>query len=102
MTVQHAGDESWDIIGQQLAMHNSFWGWTDGERSACRVVGYIGKYQFDSGAESKHTFVIRCEGNYYPARHNAVADAIADPAVRRRIRKAAPPRLVRRTGQPRA
>ena len=43
---------------------------------------------------SKHTYVIECEGYYYPVRHSAVAGAIEDGATRRRIKKAATPRLM--------
>ena len=68
-------------------MHHSFWGGADDGSSPCVVQAYIGAYKFMSGAASAHTFVIECEGHYYPARHTAVANAIADPAVRRRVRR---------------
>ena len=61
----------------------------------CTVAGYIGEFKFGNGGTSKHTYALECEGHYYPARHMAVANALADPAVRRRTKKAPPPRLLR-------
>ena len=75
-------------------MHNSFWGWTDDDCSPCTVVGYAGQHAFAAGV-SKYTYIIEAEGFHYVARHTAVADAIVDPAVRRRVRKLPPPRLLR-------
>ena len=92
--LQHAGDESWHVIGQELKMHHSFWGWEDNGFSACRVVAYAGAYTFPSGRHSKHTYIIECDGNHYAAVHSTVAGALTDAAVKRRVRKAAPPRLI--------
>ena len=80
-------------------MHNSFWGLptdapTTPQYSDCVVVGYAGRYKFPSGAASPHTYVIECEGHHYPARHSTVAGALTDAAVKRRIKKAAKPRLL--------
>ena len=80
-------------------MHNSFWGAGDGDWDAdgfstCRVAGYVGEHKFSSGV-SKHTYVIECEGAHYAARHSAVAGALADPAVKRRVRKSGNPRRLR-------
>ena len=72
-------------------MHNSFWGWNDGGYSTCKVVGYAGTFDFPDGRQSKHTYVIECDGYHYPARHTAVAGALADAAVKRRVRKLARP-----------
>ena len=85
--VHSTGGDSWGIDGERLHMHHSFWGGADDGSSPCVVQAYIGAYKFMSGAASAHTFVIECEGHYYPARHTAVANAIADPAVRRRVRR---------------
>lgn len=93
-TVAHRGDESWGIMGQALRMHNSFWNWTDDNYSVCRVVGYAGNFRFASGKAAKHTYIIECEGFYYPATHTCVAGAMVDAGVKRRIRKAPPPRLL--------
>lgn len=42
----------------------------------------------------KHAYVIECEGHHYPARHSAVLGALADAAIKRRLRKSgAPPKL---------
>ena len=97
-SIAHRGDESWRVVGEQLRMHHSFWpGYEtpEGERpfSTCRVVAYAGAFTFSSGKRSKHTYVIECEGYYYPACHTAVAGAIADDAVKRRVRKAGNPKL---------
>ena len=89
-TVAHRGDESWGIMGQTLRMHNSFWNWTDDNYSVCRVVGYAGNFRFASGKAAKHTYIIECEGFYYPATHTCVAGAMVDAGVKRRIRKAPP------------
>jgi hypothetical protein len=93
--LQHIGDDSWGVVGQALRMHNSFWGWQDNEYSQCRVVGYAGTYTFPDGQTSKHTYVVECEGICYPARHTAVAGALIDPAVKRRVRRAPAPRVTR-------
>ena len=97
--ITHIGDDSWHVVGQQLSMHNSFWGLptddpTMPQYSNCVVVGYAGRYKFPSGAASPHTYIIECEGHHYPARHSTVAGALTDAAVKRRIKKAAKPRLL--------
>ena len=66
----------------------------DGAYSECRVVAYAGAYTFAAGAHSKHTYVIECEGHYYPATHGTFADALTDATVKRRGLKAGPPRLL--------
>ena len=81
-------------MGQYLRMHDSFWGLTDSPSfSCCQVVGYIGHYQFENGL-SRHTYVIEHGGHFYPARHSAVAGALTDASVRRRVRKLNLPRVV--------
>jgi len=92
--VAQGGDESWGVIGQTIRLHNSFWGWDDGAYSECRVIAYAGAYTFAAGAHSRHTYVIECEGQYYPATHGTIADALTDATVKRRVRKAGPPRLL--------
>ena len=44
--------------------------------SQCRVVGYIGKFTFPTGSESRYTYVIEHEGHHYPARHTAIASTL--------------------------
>jgi hypothetical protein len=93
--VAEAGQDSWNIAGQLLRVHNSFWGWGDDEYSECRVVAYIGAHEFAAAARpSTHTYVIECDGIHYPAPHTTVAAALDDAAVKRRIRKAANPTLL--------
>ena len=93
--MQHAGDDTWDIIGQRLRLHHSFWGEADDAYADCVVVGYIGAYAFGAAKRvSKHTYVIEYEGNHYPAPHSTVASALADARVRQRIGKAKPPKLI--------
>ena len=94
MTIAHRGDESWGIMGQTLRVHNSFWGWSDDEYSECRVVGYAGPFTFPNGKRSKHTYIIACDGFHYAATHTTVAGAMVDASVKRRIKKAPPPRLL--------
>ena len=91
--VTHLGEESWGVIGQPLKLHNSFWGMDDDAYAACTVVGYVGEYQFEA-ARSRHTYVIEHEGHHYPIRHRAVAQALADPHVKQRVRGLPPPRLL--------
>ena len=90
----HAGEESWGVVGQSVRLHNSFWGWDDGAYSDARVVAYAGAYTFAAGNVSKHTYVVECEGYYYPATHDTVATALTDAATKRRIKKAGLPRLL--------
>ena len=92
--ITEAGDDSWQLAGQKLDLHNSFWGWEDDGCSPCHVVAYAGAYVFPSGKRSRHTYVIECEGNHYPAAHTTVADALGDKVLKRRLRKAAPPALL--------
>ena len=77
-------------------MHNSFWNLTEDEYSPCTVVAYAGEYDFGCGrnGHSKHTYVIEHEGHCYPARHTSVLGALTDAAVKRRLKKAPPPRLL--------
>ena len=90
----HEGEESWDVIGQPVRLHNSFWGWDDGEYSDARIVAYAGAYTFAAGNLSRHTYVVECEGHYYPATHDTVAAALTNASVKRRVKKAGPPRLL--------
>jgi len=93
----HTGDDSWNVMGQQLRVHNSFWGWEDNEYSECRVVGFAGENTFASGKQSKHRYIIEYDGYFYPATHTTVktvAGALTDAAVKRRIKKAPAPRLL--------
>jgi hypothetical protein len=94
IAVSHLGDDSWNIMGQQLRVHNSFWGWEGNEYSECIVVGYIGEHSFASSKLSKHTYIIEYDGHHYPATHTTVAGALMDAAVKRRVRKAPAPRLL--------
>ena len=84
----------WRVVGQELKVHNSFWGWSDDEYSTCHVAGYVGKHVFAAGNTSQHTYVIECEGIFYPARHSTIAGALVDAATKQRIRKAALPKLL--------
>ncbi len=79
----HAGEDSWGIIGQSIRLHNSFWGLDDGEYSDARVVAYAGAHTFTAGNLSKHTYVVECEGHFYPATHDTVAAALTDASERR-------------------
>ena len=90
----HEGEESWDVIGQPIRLHNSFGGWDDGEYSDARIVAYARAYTFAAGNLSKHTYVVECEGHHYPATHDTVAAALTDASVKRRVKKAGPPRLL--------
>ena len=90
IAAQHVGDESWDVIGQRLRMHLSFWQLQEDGYSPCTVVGYIGQFEFPAGPVSRHTYVVEHEGHHYAARHNAVAGALIDPAARRRAKQGAP------------
>ena len=81
-------------MGQQLRIHNSFWGWEGNEYSECIVVGYIGEHSFASSKLSKHTYIIEYDGHHYPATHTTVAGALIDAAVKRRVRKMCAPRLM--------
>ena len=93
----HNGDESWGVIGQPLKLHFTFWSaerdpeWP--EFSNGQVVGFIGKYSFPDRI-SKYTYIVECEGNHYPATHTTIAGALTDAAVKRRIKKNAPPRAL--------
>ena len=92
VALAQAGEESWGVVGQSVRLHNSFWGWDDGEYSDARVVAYAGAYTFAAGNLSKHTYIVECEGHYYPATHDTVAAALTDASVKRRVKKAGPPR----------
>ena len=93
-SVRHTGDESWGVVGQRLRLHNSFWQLPEDGYSAASVVGFAGRHQFSDGSTAKHAYVIECEGHHYVAKHGAVAGALVDPAVKRRVRNAQPPRLL--------
>jgi hypothetical protein len=94
LAVPHLGDDSWDIMGQRLRVHNSFWGWEGNDYSECIVAGYVGEHSFASSKLSKHTYIIDYDGHYYPATHTMVAGALMDATVKRRIRKMSAPRLL--------
>ena len=94
VALAHKGEESWGVIGQAIRLHSSFWGLDDGAYSDARVVAYSGAFTFAAGNLSKHTYVVECEGHYYPATHDTVAAALTDASVKRRVRKAGPPRLL--------
>ena len=94
VALAHEGDESWGVIGQAIRLHSSFWGLDDGAYSDAHVVAYSGAYTFAAGNLSKHTYVVECEGHYYPATHDTVAAALTDASVKRRVKKAGLPRLL--------
>ncbi len=94
LAVPHLGDDSWNIMGQRLRVHNSFWGWEGNDYSECIVAGYVGEHSFASSKLSKHTYIIDYDGHYYPATHTMVAGALMDATVKRRIRKMSAPRLI--------
>ena len=103
--VTDVGDESWGVVGQQLRVHNSFWGMEHCATLSCTccvsaatVVGYIGRHAFPSGHVSRHTFVIESEGFNYPATHTTVANTLVDPAFKRRC-KGKTPALVAGNGR---
>ena len=80
----------------ELSMHDSFWGLDKDEYHSCHVAGYIGSFKFETDAVSRHTYVIKHEGFFYPARHSAVLGALLDADVKRRLKKAAAPRVLKR------
>ena len=94
--MHQTSDDSWDLVGQELKVHESFWDpdYEGQMYTTCTVVGYIGKYEFPEQNTSKHTYVIECQGNCYPARHTTVKGALSDAKVKRRINKAAPLRAI--------
>ena len=94
--VHQTSDDSWDLVGQELKVHESFWDpdYEGQMYTTCTVVGYIGKYEFPEQSTSRHTYVIECEGHCYPARHTTVADGMVDEAAKRRLRKAPAPHAV--------
>ena len=92
--VQHAGAESWGVIGQRINVHHTFWNIDVDDYTPGRVVGYVGRFSFPDGSLSKHTYIMECEGNHYPIRHNTVANALEDAGTRRRVKAARPPRLL--------
>ena len=55
-----------------------------------RGVGAAFRKLIDKG----HTYVIESEGHHYPIIHTAVVDAMMDASVKRRLQKAAPPKLL--------
>ena len=93
-TATDLGPETWDLKGRALKIRNSFWGhrYDDGGSSDCVVAGFIGEFQFEEG-HSKYTYVMTCEGNEYPIRHDTVLDGLQDATVKRRLRKQPPPRI---------
>ena len=94
IAVAHAGEETWHVIGQELSLHYSFWQLPEDEYSPASVVGFVDQHTFPNGRRSKHAYVVECEGNYYLATHTTVAGALVDDAVKRRVKKAPPPRLI--------
>ena len=95
-TATDLGPETWDLKGRALKIDNSFWGrrYDDGGKSDCVVAGFIGGYQFEEGY-SRHTYVMTCDGNEYPIKHSAVLYGLQDAAIRRRLYKQPPPRVLR-------
>ena len=57
-------------------------------------MAYSGAYTFAAGNLSKHTYVVGCEGHYYPATHDTIAAVLTDASVKRRVKKAGLPRLL--------
>ena len=94
VALAHEGDESWGVIGQAIRLHSSFWGLDDGAYSDAHVVAYSGAYTFAAGNLSKHTYIVGCEGHYYPATHDTIAAVLTDASVKRRVKKAGLPRLL--------
>ena len=92
LNIWATSDDSWGVCGQMVRLHNSLWGLPDGH-TICPVVGFVGQFTFSGGNVSRFTYVVESDGFYYPVRHSAIAGAIVEPTIRRRVRGAAPPRL---------
>ena len=90
------GDDSWGVVGHEVKMHHSLWNDKDDDSySTCRVVAYAGKFKFSNGKTSPHTYVIECDGHHYVVTHTTVAGALTDASVKRRIKAAPAPRLIK-------
>jgi hypothetical protein len=76
-------------------MHVSFWGMQGSSYANCTVVGYVGAHSFTEGHTSRHTYVIEHDGNHYLARHTAVLGALVDAGLKRQLKRAGAPKLLR-------
>ena len=91
-TARQLAEDSWDVAGQGLKIHDSFWGGRNDKYHDATVAGYIGEFEFVAGPKSRHTFAVEHEGHFYAARHTTVAKAMVDDAIRRRLAKSGVPR----------
>ena len=91
----HKGDDTWGVVGQEVKMHHSLWGEADGGYTNCRVVAYAGRFKFSNGTTAPHTYVIESDGHHYVVTHTTVAGALTDDGVKRRVKKAPAPRLLK-------
>ena len=56
---------------------------------------YAGNFRFSNGKTAPHAYVIESDGHHYVVTHTTVAGALTDDSVKRRVKKAPAPRLIK-------
>ena len=76
-------------------MHHLLWDEADDAYTRCHVAAYAGNFRFSNGKTAPHAYVIESDGHHYVVTHTTVAGALTDDGVKRRVKKAPAPRLLK-------
>lgn len=88
------GKDSWGLVGTDANIPNELWGVRDGASTRCHIAAFIGKHGYAQGGEaSSYVITDSINGHHYAVRASFLARHLDDPADRRRLAKAAPPRV---------
>ena len=88
------GPDTWGLVGTTIEVENALWDAGATGTTSCLVAGFIGKRCF-SGSTTQHAaYVVTAidDNHHYALRASYLATRVADAALRRRLRKAPPPR----------
>lgn len=93
-SVTALGEDSWGLVGTDASIPNELWGIDDGDATRCRIAAFIGKHMFmQGGVAPSYVITDTASGYHYAVKASFLARHLDDPADRRRLAKAAPPRV---------
>jgi hypothetical protein len=84
--------DSWGLIGMQVNLPNTLWGWDDGDSTLCSIVAFLHRHSFPNGA--KHlAYAVTYDGDEgnYAVRCDMIARHV-DAPTKARLRKLGPPK----------
>ena len=76
VVVQALGDDSWNLVGTEVSVHNSLWQDNATGSTKCLIVAYIGRH--DSGSGPRQSYVLQAsdDDEYYIAEAKRLKSAL--------------------------